>query len=293
MRSGFSIILFSALFILPISPPYAVGILGIVALIWLWEGRAGIFQTRWLLFGLIGFALVAIVFVVRSWSTIGDLSGSGLEVLISWWESLGASWHLDEIWAQSDWTRHFLRSFPVWAQFPLIVLYGVFRPFLPGALIDSGAPLWRIIAIWRGMGWFTLLPILVYAPLTAIRHAGWRSLPAVLSVMVWGSTLIASFRGAGDQWDNPRYRVAFIALQAALVGWAWVNARETQNPWLRRIMLLAGLVTALFTLWYAFRNRLLPFFTPLHAIGSIVGIGLLTLIIFFVLDFRRARRATP
>ncbi len=143
------------------------------------------------------------------------------------------------------------------------------------------------------MGWFTLLPILVYAPLTAIRHAGWRSLPAVLSVMVWGSTLIASFRGAGDQWDNPRYRVAFIALQAALVGWAWVNARETQNPWLRRIMLLAGLVTALFTLWYAFRNRLLPFFTPLHAIGSIVGIGLLTLIIFFVLDFRRARRATP
>lgn len=293
LNVGLMIIILGALFILPISPPFALGILGIVGLIWLWEDREGMFRSRWLLLGFIGIALVAIVLVVRSWSTIGDLAGSGLDVLIAWWKSLGASWHLREIWTQSDWTRHFLRSSPEWAQFPLIVLYGVFRPFLPGALIDSGAPIWRIIAIWRGLGWFALLPFLLYAPLVAIRQTGWRGLPTVLSVLVWGSTLLASYRGAGDQWDNPRYRAAFIVLQAALVGWAWVNARETRNPWLQRIVLIVGLVTALFTLWYAYRSRLLPYFTPLHAMGSIAGIALLTLLLFLVLDFWRTRRVGP
>lgn len=291
LKYGLAVTLLGALLVLPISPPYAVGVLAILALIWLWEGRASILRAKWLLMAFLVVSAAALIFVIRAWSTTGNLEGTGLAVVVNWWKSLGSSWLLNEIWTQSDWTRHLMRSTPEWAHFPVIVLYGVFRPFLPAGVVDSGAPIWRGIAIWRGLGWFALLPFLLYAPLAAIRRGKLRSLPVILSVLVWILILIASLRGAGDQWDNPRYRAAFICLQSALAGWAWVHARENASPWLRRFMVLVALVTVLFTTWYAFRARLLPTFTPLHAMATVAGSALLLLVYYFGVDWLRGRRA--
>ena len=139
-------------------------------------------------------------------------------MIVEWFKSLSGRDELRDIIAQSDWTRHLEHSLPEWALFPVFVFYGIFRPFLPAAIIDSGAPIWRIVALWRGLGWFSLLPFLLYAPLAAVRNAGWRSLPTGLALLVWGTIVISSYRGAEDQWDNPRYRTAFIVLQTVLVG---------------------------------------------------------------------------
>jgi len=94
---------------------------------------------------------------------------------------------------------------------------------------------------------------------------------------VWLTAILASYRGAGDQWDNPRYRFVFVTVQAALAGWAWVNARQIESPWLRRTALVVGISTGLFTLWYSQRYNWLPYFGVVHAVG-VVG----TFIVFFL-----------
>ncbi|UCF62470.1 MAG: hypothetical protein JSV37_07160 [Anaerolineaceae bacterium] len=276
---------------LPISPPYAVAILLTVGIGWLWEGRLRVVRSRWLLLPILGLALVAIILAVRAWSAIGGLSGSGMEVLLDWWRSVGGQWQRDTLWMQSDWTRRLLKATPEWAQLPFFTIYGLIRPFLPAALIDRGLPIWRSIAIWRGLGWIVLLPFLLYAPLAAIRGKGWRSLPAYLSVMVWFTALLASYRGTGDLWDNPRYRAAFLAAQVALAGWAWINAEKVGSLWLKRTFVLVGVSMALFTVWYGFRYNLLPYFSVLHAVGVVIAFIVLFLSGSILYDSYQARKS--
>ncbi|MEJ2607976.1 MAG: hypothetical protein P8Z41_15095 [Anaerolineales bacterium] len=292
LKEGLLLILLSVLFILPISPPYTFVILGIIGLLWIFDGRVSVLRARWLLAALAGIIALSLFFIIRSWTQIEGFSRTGFMVIVQWIKSLTANDKLMIIADQSDWTRHLFRSTPEWAHYPVFVFYGIFRPFLPAAIIDSGAPLWRIIALWRGLGWFSLLPFLLYAPFAAVRHTGWRSLPTGLSLLTWITILISSYRGAGDQWDNPRYRTAFIALQAVLVGWAWVTSREKKGRWLPRMAILVLSVTVLFTLWYAFRGRLLPVFTPMHMIASMAAFIVLFFLFHLVRDFYRSRKVT-
>lgn len=290
MKKGLLIILLSALFILPISPPYTFFILGIIGLLWFFDGRIDLLRAKWLLLILLVIIAFALLFIIHSWSEIVD--GSGFQVIVEWFKSLSGRDELRDIIAQSDWTRHLERSLPEWALFPVFVFYGIFRPFLPAGIIDSGAPIWRIIALWRGLGWFSMLPFLLYAPFAAVRHAGWRSLPTGLALLVWSTILISSYRGTGDQWDNPRYRTVFIVLQGVLVGWAWIKSREMNSRWLRRMVILIVIVTTLFTFWYAFRGRMLSFFSPMHMIASMVILICIYFAFFLVRDYRISRKVS-
>jgi hypothetical protein len=291
VKHGFiTILLATVVLALPISPPYAVAILLTVGIAWLWEGRLRVVRSRWLLLPILGLALVAVFLAVRAWSTIGGLSGSGIEVLLEWWRSVGGQWQRDSLWMQSDWTRRLLKATPEWAQLPFFTVYGLIRPFLPAAIIDRGLPIWRTIAIWRGLGWIILMPFLLYAPMAAIRNKGWRSLPTYLSILVWISALLASYRGTGDQWDNPRYRAVFLAAQVALAGWAWINAEKVDSPWLKRTFVLVGVSTLLFTVWYGFRYNLLPDFSVLHAVGVVGGFIVLFLSGSILYDVFQARK---
>ena len=290
VKVGLMIILLSALFILPISPPYTFFILVIIGLFWAFDGRVGFLRAKWLLLILLVFVVFAVIYVIQSWS--GIVGGSGFQVIVDWLKSLSAMDKLQVIIDGSDWTRHLQRSLPDWALFPVFVFYGIFRPFLPAAIIDSGAPIWQIIALLRGLGWFSLLPFLIYAPFAAVRHAGWRSLPAAASILTWITILISSYRGAGDQWDNPRYRTAFLVLQAALIGWAWVKSRQMNGSWMGRVAVLVISVTTLFTLWYAFRSRMLSFFSPMHMIASMTAFIVLFVGFHLVRDYYRSRKVS-
>lgn len=240
----------TVILVLPISPPFAFAIIGVVGLAWLWEVQRVSVRHLWLLLLLAIVALVALFLIIRVWSTIENLPGTGIEVLLEWWKSEGGQWQRNIMEMQSDVIKSIFRITPEWAHLPLVVVYGLVRPFLPAALHDRGLPVWHAIAIWRSLGWFTLLPFLLYAPLASIRSKGLRSLPSFLSFLVWGTAVAVSYRGAGDMWDNPRYRVVFLTAQAALVGWAWIHARRSGSPWLRRICLLVGFATLAFLVWY-------------------------------------------
>jgi hypothetical protein len=263
----------------------------VVAGAWLWEGRVSWGRSKRIALLLVPIALLSAFFVIQSWSRIGGLTGSGIEVILNWWRSAGAQWSQNRLWSQSDWTRRLLSSIPSWAVLPFFTTYGLIRPFLPAGIIDSGIPLWRTIAIWRGLGWFAMLPFLLYAPFAAIKQRGWRSLETYLALLVWITAIAASYRGTGDQWDNPRYRAVFLLPQVALAGWVWVEARQGDSPWFNRLVGLVALTTGLFTLWYARRYAWAPQVSVLQAITVIAAITLLTVMAMLLYDFVRARRS--
>ena len=69
----------------------------------------------------------------------------------------------------------------------------------------------------------------------------------------WFWIILASLRAGGDQWDNPRYRVIFLALQALFAAQAWMMYRERRDAWLPRLLTVEVIFLAFFTQWYASR----------------------------------------
>lgn len=261
-----------------ISPPYAVLLLGLAGLAWIWEGRGAPRASIWVLSGIGALALVMIVVTARAWVGSGAASGSSPIEVIGRWLTDGARYELSKQFTASGWVQEIFRQTPEWAWFPLATLNGLVQPFLPATLLDRTViPLMRLILIARALGWFVLLPFLLYAPLAAFGRAGWRSLPAFLSLAVWGTAILAAYRLAGDQWDSVRARTVFLALQAALAGWAWSWALARRSPWLGRMAILVGGPTLVFMHWYAgryYQTPKLSLWGTLAASGAFVGLCL-------------------
>lgn len=278
---------------LPLSPPFSLAILLAILLAWAWEGlRLGI--PGWLaVVSLFAAAVVALFMMVNALSTAMGISGSPLEVLVSWWLTTSDSWQMYEFALQSEWIRILFRGTPDWSHLPLVVFYGLLRPFLPAGIVDQGAPIWRAIAIWRGLGWWMLMPFLVYASLAVFKSEGFRRLPTYLVLLIWVVALASSYRGVGDQWDNPRYRTIFLPAQAALAGWAFVSAREKGDPWLGRVAAAVVGALALFTAWYNWRYELLPTIGVVDAVLIVGGLLLLYLAGSFIYDVLRSRKIEP
>ena len=62
----------------------------------------------------------------------------------------------------------FSKLFPA-AQFVFVVAYGVTQPLLPPALLEPTTATWHIIGILRSVGWYAVLPLLLYAPIALWR----------------------------------------------------------------------------------------------------------------------------
>ena len=103
-----------------------------------------------------------------------------------------------------------------------------------------------------------MIPFLIYGIMVSFHHLRLRSLTPYLAALVVLVALVASYRAAGDQWDNPRYRTTFLAIQAAIAGWALVHARRNHNPWLLRIGVMDLAFVLIFLQWYAGRYLQTP-----------------------------------
>jgi hypothetical protein len=135
------------------------------------------------------------------------------------------------------------------------MIYGVLRPVLPATLIEPTTAIWKIIGILRALGWYMLLPMLVLSFMAGSGSGPEkkRSLWIWLSLLAWTWILLASLRGGGDDWDNPRYRALLFMWQAVLAGQVWVWWRETRNVWFVRVMIGEIVFLLIFTQWYANR----------------------------------------
>jgi len=117
-----------------------------------------------------------------------------------------------------------------------------------------------------------------------------QSLESYLAVLIWVTALISSYRAPGYQWDNPRYRVIFLAAQAALIAWTWVEVRLIESPWLKRWFVVLSVNYMLVTHWYLGRYYNTP---KLSLEATLVSVLLFSIVYpagFFLSDVIRTKK---
>ena len=268
---GLGWVLVALILCIPFSPAFAAVLLTMLIVTALaMDGWHAFRQPRlWLL--LAGLAVVAGIGIWLAWGRIAPDGISNPIALVGWWIKESTRWQTYFAKRASELVKKVFRTTPEWSHVLILMGIGVLQPFLPAALIDNAAPIWRGIAIWRALGWTIVLPFLLAAPFLAWRKNGKRGLDQGLSLVVWLGILLASLRSGGDTWDNPRYRVAFIGLQAALVAWVGLEGRRQASPWLRRSVVAVGLMIAWFLPWYL--HRYTTFIWPVTDLFKTILLG--------------------
>jgi hypothetical protein len=275
----------------PLSPPFAallIGSLGLTILITLAAQRREIFQGRWLWVVMGG---VIVLVLVGLWVTLKQFTPEGMNnplAMLNWWLRKSAFLQAYRAKHASGLIQYIFEYTPLWSHMPLLITYGVVQPFLPAAFtVPSQAPIWPWITMVRAVGWTIFLVSLIYAPILAFSKKDKQSFTIALIVVVWLGILVASYRGGGDLWDNPRYRTTFAGLQSALVAWAWINHRREPTPWLRRLLLgTIGFVIWLLP-WYI--RRYTVFSWPIDNIFMTLGLGFITACVLILWDWFRGR----
>jgi len=291
-RTALLWILVPLLLCLPFSPPAATmmlaGLLVIVLLVRLF-GRTGRPSSRllWLgLAGLVGIVLVGLYLSLRQFAPPNMVNP--LQML-SWWFNKSAQFQAYLSAHTSGWMQKVFDEYPTWLQFPVLLAYGVVQPFLPAALIArTEAPIWYGIAIWRAVGWTFMLAFLIYAPLLASQKKEQRALNLGICLVVWMVILAAAYRGGGDLWDNPRYRVMFAGLQAGLVAWAIIEHRRAGDVLMRRALIVVTAVLAWFIPWYLRRYTIIIW--PVVDLFKTLGMGLASAFLLVMWDWARTAR---
>lgn len=207
--------------------------------------------------------------------------------MLSWWLTKSAQLQAYMSEHTSGWMQKVFNDYPGWMQFPVLLVYGLVQPFLPAALIArSEAGVWYGLAIWRSLGWTFMLAFLIYAPLLAFQKRDTRAFNLTLCLIVWVVAIVASFRGGGDLWDNPRYRVMFAGLQACLVAWAIIEHRRSADPGMRRALVVTGMVFLWFVPWYLRRYTLIVW--PVVDLFKTLGMGLASATLLLLADWARS-----
>ena len=241
--------------------------------------------------------IFAIVFVAGLFFLSSSLNRSGefdatspLHVINDWFK-LAVKWDAYQIERESGWIQKLFEEMPKWMRLPFIVFYGVLRPVLPATLVEPTVAIWKVTYILRALGWYALLPMLILSFLAG-SSSGFekkRSLWMWISLLAWTWILLASLRGGGDDWDNPRYRALLFMWQALMGGYVWVWWRETRTAWFTRVLACEVVFLLVFTQWYASRyfgwGARLPFALM---VGLIFGIWVLIIGGGMWLDKRRA-----
>jgi hypothetical protein len=277
LKSAISTLLISTLGLFLFSYRIAVLVVGAV-LIWVWVVVSTRFKKTWqrwlgsLLIIIVGGTMV---FIFRSWIN---------EVFR--WDALVT-------FRQSGMVQFQLENLPKFLHFPLILVYGLFQPVLPAAIVDPAPWIWRGLAIFRAVGWYTLLPLLVFAIFRV-----WKAKPKsvqrwliVFSIIIWSWILISAARAGGDQWDNPRYRTIFLPWMAILGAWVLDDVLKSKNAWYGRLLLLEGIFLFFFGLWYVDRYYLPNFRVAISVILVLIVVLSLLVIIWGIVTDRKKRRS--
>ncbi len=259
--------------LLLISPGTALAF-GVALGIWLWM-ESGKHLPSWIWGGLAGSILLGALLFALSVGGVSVRGGTFWEV-IGEWARLSVRWSAYQLERSSGWVQKLFGEMPAGLQLPFVAGYGILQPILPGAIIEPALPIRKAIAILRATSWYALLPLLLFA-----FRAVWKTpLPErrrwlAFLILSWGWILIAALRGGGDQWDNPRYRLFFLAFQALLAAYAW----HQRDGWLHRILWVEGFAVLVFLQWYLSRyyhiGGRLPFFAM---IGLIFAFALVVLL---------------
>lgn len=271
---------------LPLSYFFAIMLVGFTMIMALILTRARLMSHRifWIILAGLLLAGIAVVWFVGD--KLYPVGASNPWELIHQWLVFAARWEQRAASIASGWLNKVFQRSPEWMDTWIILGYGVFQPFLPAALVAKGNWTWRLIAVWRSLGWNFLLVFLLYAPFRAVARFRDESLAIGLSLLGWVGILVSAYRGGADQWDNPRYRVALVVLQVALAGWVWARQQANPDPWFRRVLIGTGLVLVWFIPWYL-RRYTLNFNWAVIDLFKTLGFGFISAILYVLWDWVR------
>ena len=246
-------------------------------LVWFWIEISARMQNRVLKIGIwVLIGLIALVAVVASWGWLEEVM----------------RWDILLAYRGSGWIELIFDTTPEWMHAPFMIVYGIFQPVLPAAIVDPAPWLWRVIGILRGLGWYTLLPFLVYGIFAAFKDEDRtkKNLLVWMTIAVWVWIILSSARAGGDQWDNPRYRMFVIPWMGVLAAYVLTRSKVTQNRWFWRWVIIEGIFLAFFTHWYISRYTGLFARLPFGwMVGLIIGLSGLVLIIGWLRDRKRQK----
>ena len=232
---------------------------------------------------------LAVIFVlglfVLSWGlnrTHDFGAASPIGVIFDWFRA-SAKWDTYRLERGSGWIQSLFRKMNTSGQLLFAIIYGLLQPVLPAAFIEPTTLTWKIIAILRAVGWYAILPLMIYGLIAAWRTPRGPERRVWLWIVgaSWLWILICSIRAGGDQWDNPRYRLILFAFEALTAGYAWTWWRAHHDAWLPRIAAVEALAVLIFLQWYVSRyyhwGGQIPFFLMIGLIvlvsAAILGGG--------------------
>lgn len=224
---------------------------------WIWFTTSERGAISWKV--VVVFALIFILglfFLSASLNRSGEFDSSSPLSVVNDWLRLAVNWNVYNIERDSGWVQELFDRMPEWVRLPFVAIYGILQPVLPAALIAPTVPVRKLIYIIRALGWYALLPVLIlsFGAGSAFGvEKNRRNIILWLSLLTWTWILLASLRGGGDMWDNPRYRTILFLWQAILAGVVWVWWRATRSAWLTRVLLCEGVFLILFMQWYTSR----------------------------------------
>ncbi len=203
---------------------------------------------------IVGLLLLSLFLLSSALSTTKLDSTSPLGTILEWTQK-AIQWDTYQLERGSGWVQKLFSEIPESLHIPFVTAYGLTQPVLPAALIEPTTLIWKILGVMRALGWYLLAPILLYGffSLPKLDSAQSRRIWTWFGLACWFWIVVASLRAGGDQWDNPRYRVIFLALQALFAARAWVTFRKHVDAWLPRLLAVEAVFLAFFTQWYASR----------------------------------------
>ena len=265
------------LFSLFLSLPFGAILTGVLLTYWLVEWLSGqqSRKLRWL--GVLVFIGLVAAGAVGGWlwlkptlyydAYLTRVSSGTISALL---DVMGEKWHM-----------------------PFITIYGLVQPFLPGALTDPSLPIWQTTAVFRALGWWFVLPFLLYGffALWQAKPASdrWALLVVILSLFTW--MLVTSLRAGGDQWDNPRYRALLIPWFALLVGWCWQRLRAGNLTWFLRWVGFVLVFFIVFFLWYLYRYQVIKEYFNFFEMIWVILAGWVVILLTGLPDLVRRLRA--
>ncbi len=267
----------------------------LITSIWIWIREKGGLRARW--WWIAGGGVAALLAIILFIGAVGGslkVHSGPLQTLITWIHN-SAAWDAYLLEQHSGWVQNVMSRLPESLHLPFIIGYGTSQPLLPAAIADPGVWPMRVLGILRGLGWYALLPFLVYSLRSIIKMTDRRERLAWLWLwlVTWAWIFLSAGRAGGDQWDNPRYRVILMFFQAVLAARAITWQRASRDRWLGRLLAVEGVFLLLFGFWYAARytNWQAAQVHVFVIIGLIVIISCIIVVGGWISDRLRARRA--
>jgi hypothetical protein len=257
---------------------------------WFWFSGNHRRSSWWLAVGMI---ILLVIGVRLASSVLGEstlAAANPYSVITSWFHN-ASQWDFHLMMESSVMMEYLLKILPRPLQTPFIIGYGIAQPVLPANLFEPTIMISRVYGTLRALGWYVLMPLLLYGLIAAWKLPNPRDRKVWLwfGFMIWAWIVLVSFRAGADQWDNPRYRVIMLPWQALFAGYAWSFWREVRDRWLPRIVVLEAAFIMVFSLWYVARYyRVIPKFDFMsYAIFTLI-MG----VIFIAVDivYERMRR---